>query len=1330
MDVFGTVTAAIGVLDQTRQLVTKIYQRYQLMKEVPEKCDRLAKGLDEMEKILHELQRYKAGTVPEMGMRLMNAISGYVENTRKALEAEVSKRESLLRVKRIFRARKISEALDERIDRLEQMELRGLILGFAAHQVETSLAPVDLSKDRFIAQYNVPSTPEGLVLNLDDHTTFEGRLKQRLLSDDVNTVGAVGGRQVAAAQGMSGVGKTCAVTAVGNDEEVQRYYSGGVYFFSFGQNADDGDIIQQLADKVETSGGYQLATSMRSESALNSVVEKGQGWFKDRRCLFICDDVWRREDQSGGYLHLMRRLCNGKGGGCVLLSTRDHQVAEAVNESNCVEFGKRNESAAGIILCRHAGAKPGWISSVLETGHGSWQYVLKRCGGLPIALAVAGKAIARISKQMKVGAGPEARITNASIEYKNRLEQSLAYLGKRAGDEHEGLFSALQTSLEFATQVANKSGKDDTMSMEELHRGLCVLQKKGWAPVTMLSCLWGIDEREAGTVVEAMGEMSVCDVEYRTVEGKSIIGVKMHDLIHDYCKIQAEAEDDKGARRWHNKVIEGYKQRYLEDSSCVGDVEWWSEKVVNDSYIHTNLARHLVEVGKGNTLKRLVLDYRWTKRQLKLSQHVGLESDFRQAARCGMRADEVDVIVKSLRDSWSRIDIDALGFDFRELSFQLLGCLPDVKDVMMEVKKYRASVEKWTRKPYLVPVAGSVGKMDESLQQIYVGSGVMSAAVLPDLKRAVVGLAFGELWMVNLDSKEVEKEFVGHPGRACSVAVSRDGLKMVSGSWDNTVRRWDVEKGSSIGAPLLGHKAQVVSVGVSEDGEVIASGDLNGTIRVWKMRTGEVIRELIGGHGNPVWSVAVDKDGTRVISGSDNRIVRVWNVLSGKTVVGPLHGHDLRVTSVALSGNNRYIVSASDSIRIWDASNGKLVRVLRCDPSTWTISVAVSEDCQTVVAGCSDGLVRVWKISEENKGEAVLRGHNDWVKCVALSHDGRRVISGSPDKTVRVWDISSMTIEGCDSAVNAKEEKKIYKLSVSIDGQLVATAHESGTITIHNAQTGRLNSAMLGNPYSKVTSITISNGNRYVVSGSTDNTIQIWDATTGMQVGDPLHGHNGCVRTVAIGSECRWLVSGSDDKTLRRWELPSGKPIGQPFVGHAWSVTCVVICSDDQLVVSGSADGTVRMWDSSSGKTVGSPLRHDEGVASVAVSRDKQQIISMDRGDKVYCWDIATGEALKCAAENESTWMHLHCMMRNGWVAKGERDGKGVWTKPHAVAHGDGVYFSESAHGQGFAKVGDFGSEVKNLAVDATGTVWALVGWDRTGVLGGAGLVKAILVED
>ena len=80
---------------------------------------------------------------------------------------------------------------------------------------------------------------------------------------------------------------------------------------------------------------------------------------------------------------------------------------------------------------------------------------------------------------------------------------------------------------------------------------------------------------------------------------------------------------------------------------------------------------------------------------------------------------------------------------------------------------------------------------------------------------------------------ETVKILIGHTSTVNSIAYSPDGRHIVSGSYDATIRIWDVLTQRQIGNPLTGHTNYVSSVVYSPDGRHIVSGSSDNTIRIW-----------------------------------------------------------------------------------------------------------------------------------------------------------------------------------------------------------------------------------------------------------------------------------------------------------------------------------------------------------------------------------------------------------------------------------------------------------------------------------------------------------------
>ncbi len=229
-------------------------------------------------------------------------------------------------------------------------------------------------------------------------------------------------------------------------------------------------------------------------------------------------------------------------------------------------------------------------------------------------------------------------------------------------------------------------------------------------------------------------------------------------------------------------------------------------------------------------------------------------------------------------------------------------------------------------------------------------------------------------------------------GMVYSVCVMRDG-KIVSGSHDATIRIWDME-GNQL-AECRGHEKGVYSVCVMEGGRIV-SGSGDGTVRVWDMQANQLAE--CRGHEKGVYSVCVTKDG-KIISGSYDNTVRVWDLQGNQLAV--CRGHEGGVRSVCITKNGKIVSGSYDkTVRIWDMEGNQLA-ICRRDEREVS-SLCITKDGKIVSACSGYTTVRLWDM--EGNELAVCRGHQDIVNAVCLTNDGK-IVSGSSDKTVRVWDI-------------------------------------------------------------------------------------------------------------------------------------------------------------------------------------------------------------------------------------------------------------------------------------------------------------------------------------
>jgi WD40 repeat protein len=152
-------------------------------------------------------------------------------------------------------------------------------------------------------------------------------------------------------------------------------------------------------------------------------------------------------------------------------------------------------------------------------------------------------------------------------------------------------------------------------------------------------------------------------------------------------------------------------------------------------------------------------------------------------------------------------------------------------------------------------------------------NGVRAVAACPE--RRLVAWATGHRKVCIWDVLKPEPLQIPQHKNCPALTLSGDGRYLVA-AVDYSAKVYDIAKRLEL-FELKGHKGQVWAVAVSPDGESIATGSWDETVRLWDLHSGReraTFRWPIG----RVYSLAFAPDGLRLAAGGDRGSVVVWDL--------------------------------------------------------------------------------------------------------------------------------------------------------------------------------------------------------------------------------------------------------------------------------------------------------------------------------------------------------------------------------------------------------------------------------------------------------------------
>jgi len=300
----------------------------------------------------------------------------------------------------------------------------------------------------------------------------------------------------------------------------------------------------------------------------------------------------------------------------------------------------------------------------------------------------------------------------------------------------------------------------------------------------------------------------------------------------------------------------------------------------------------------------------------------------------------------------------------------------------------------------------------------------------------------------------------GHNGWVTQIATTPQSPdNILSCSRDKTLILWELTRHDHCyGLPkkrLCGHNHFVSDVVMSSDGQFALSGSWDHTLRLWDLQAGKTTRTFVG-HTKDVLSVAFSADNRQIVSASRDKSIKLWNTLGQCKYTIKDECHDEWVSCVRFSPNtqNPIIVSCGwdKLVKVWNLTNCRL-KTNHIGHHGFNNTVTVSPDGSLCASGGKDGMAMLWDLNE-GKHLYTLPTDGMPVMINALCFSPNRYwLCAATGPSIKIWDLESKSVvddlkpEVISLGTKAKASNCI-SLAWSADGQTLFAGYTDNLIRV------------------------------------------------------------------------------------------------------------------------------------------------------------------------------------------------------------------------------------------------------------------------------------------
>lgn len=1042
--------------------------------------------------------------------------------------------------------------------------------------------------ERYKPGFNAPPLSGKLLLDLDEpeeegaSPTPERRLKAKILKsvsipDDDDMSPTRRPFLVHGVSGMSGTGKTSALSALAHDPDIRCAFPDGVLYIKLGRDATEEEVLCELGLVMLFTGAHDTACEVGNANSLSDGVSNAALWFCGKKILFLLDDVWPLKDPARpeGYLRPLERLLVGSPDARIAISTPSIAIGVYIGSFVDILPRKPRADEAVAIFMSHAAPEVA-LSDGTPPAVGR---ILDLCGGLPVALAVTGEAVAF----RKAG--------GLGFDYACRM-----YAGELAGRKNAGvgiLEKAIDLSLDSIVIEPDARGNMPPYSIQEMYASLCVLKPGQVVPVQVLGRLWNVSRYHAESVCLLFTSMSLAKMRVLRGGGGEEGGFYVHDLQLKYCRQLAQKSGQE--EEWHRRLLEGHIPRGEKAGPADADVlglnmlkcsprPWWQKELANKRYIHRNLTYHLRQAGLTLELGATVTDVRWMSARAETGGVSGVRTDL-EVLEGVLKTKAQGSVQRSFRSIRKLLEASSSNIKggVRVLSFIMLSRLLEISTTDEFLSEFLRRVNTATPRPFLAPSLSLFRPPGEALKaeidvrqpKNYGDDAFCRSVDFSPCEQYAVSTANKDIIVLNQKTREIMQTLKNHVKDVTIVKFSPDSSVVASAGYDYEVMVWHWKTEQKPFHILRGYNKRITDMSYSTDGKTLITSSLDGVVKIWDLTTGRLSEHFF--KEPPLCSAAVSPVNADVAFGTIDGKIRVYNYDTKAVILDTVSPDQKSVTAVAFSSDGKCLGAGSSggNVGTWDTSN-------------WTA-----------------------KDSAEAKGG---------VTHLSFNESGGQLLIGTDSGRGHVWDLASG-----EFSVEVRESAPIITCSFRKNSDEIIVGTDQGLAHVWSCSTLKESPFVPGRGY--VAKCTLSENGKRVASLSGDNSLCLWDAQTGRELSS--YAAPGNYSSIAISPDGKFIVGSSVDGPIEAWNSEKATDKKFDLSADACADRGLSFSGDGQRLLTfdcaGAAAGTVQVWDLGARKRAGDAFEGvPDGLYQAGFSADAKHVVTLHRRRRYVIWDVET----------------------------------------------------------------------------------------------------------